>query len=239
MKTKKTWTTLALVAVFALTVAAVGVSNNALACDKKAKAESASAAKAGSCAKSAKTASASTCTKSAKTASASTCTKSAKTASASACTKSAKTASASACTKSAKSASASMCGKSAKTAAHCCAGENAVAGYTKAGADRACCNAAKADKLAAELKTIVDEVPHMERYRMVVAGSMECGHCTYDATASCQPLLKTTDGKVYPLLRNGLVKRMHKSDAKSFEVSTNVRLINGVKYLEVKSYKSL
>jgi len=132
-----------------------------------------------------------------------------------------------------------MCGKSAKTAANCCAGENAVAGYTKAGADRACCNAAKADKLAAELKTIVDEVPHMERHRVVVAGSMECGHCTYDATGSCQPLLKTTDGKVYPLLKNGLVKRMHKSDAKSFEVSSNVRLINGVKYLEVKSYKSL
>lgn len=215
MRTKKTWTTLALVAIFALTVAAVGVSSNALACDKKAKAQSASADKAGCCAKSAKTASAS------------------------ACAKSAKTASASACTKSAKTASASMCGKSAKTAAHCCAGENAVAGYTKAGADKACCNAAKADKLAAELKTIVDEVPHMERHRVVVAGSMECGHCTYDATASCQPLLKTTDGKVYPLLRNGLVKRMHKSDAKSFEVSTNVRLINGVKYLEVKSYKSL
>ena len=222
MTKKLTWTTLALVAVFAIAVSAVAYTNYAMACDKEAKAKSASATKAssGCCAKSATAASSVACDKSAKTASAGACDKSAK---------SAKTASASTCSKA----------SAASIASNCCLGKDAVAGYSKAGDDKACCNSMKADAHATALKGIVDEIPYAERHRVVVAGSMECGHCNYSATEHCQPLFKTTDGKVYPLIRSDLVTKMRSAEASAFEVSSSVKFVNGVKYLEVKSYKSL
>jgi hypothetical protein len=89
------------------------------------------------------------------------------------------------------------------------------------------------------LKKVVDEIPEAERSRVVVAGTLECGHCTYDAVGTCQPLLKTADGKVYPMLRNHLIKKMHKSGAAKVEVTSNVRNAHGVKYLDVKTFKAL
>jgi len=124
----------------------------------------------------------------------------------------------------------------AKTAsAGCCQGKEAEAGYSKA---QGCCKAEGASQQAA-LKGIVTDLPYAERHRVVVAGTMECGHCTYKATAKCQPLLKTTDGKVYPLLQSNLVKDMRHDKTGTFEVSSNVKVVNGIKYLDVKSYRSM
>jgi hypothetical protein len=74
---------------------------------------------------------------------------------------------------------------------------------------------------------------------VTVAGTIECAHCTYDAVATCQPLLKTADGKIYPMLRSNLIKKMKHSGAKQVEVTSNVRNAHGVKYLDVKSFKAL
>jgi hypothetical protein len=98
-----------------------------------------------------------------------------------------KAATAAACTK-----SASACVRSAAAAA-CCptSGRAAVAGYTKAECGE------KARAHAAALGEITDEIPYREAKRLVVVGTMACGSCTYKKTASCAPLLKTEDGKVY------------------------------------------
>ena len=149
------------------------------------------------------------------------------------------TASASGCDKAAKTASASGCDKAAKTAsADCCKGMTAEAGYSKASNGDACCKSESAAQQAA-LKKIVTVLPYGERHRVVVAGTMECGHCTYQATTRCQPLLKTADGKVYPLIHDHMVKDMRHGQAGTFEISSNVKLVNGIKHLEVKSYRSL
>jgi hypothetical protein len=152
-----------------------------------------------------------------------------------ACDKNAKTTTASfGCSATAaKTASASSCSKA--TVAGCPkAGKRTACGASCA---KACCDAEA--KHAAALKKIVDEIPYGERRRVVVAGSIECGSCTYKATTSCQPLLKTTDGKVYPLMRSGMVKKMRKSGATSVTVSSSVRRVDGVKYLDVKSFSAI
>jgi hypothetical protein len=83
-------------------------------------------------------------------------------------------------------------------------------------------------------------IPYREAKRLVVVGTMACGSCTYKKTASCAPLLKTEDGKVYPLVKNHMIKRMHQAETEQgFELSTRVRKISGVKYLEVLSFRSL
>jgi len=142
--------------------------------------------------------------------------------------------SAKAATASAKTAGA--CARSAAAASGCCAsGKAAVAGYTKGD----CANKASAN--AAALAEITDEVPYGERKRIVVAGTMACGNCTYQKTAGCAPLIKTGDGKVYPLVNNEMVKRMREAEAEEgFELSARVRkLEDGMKYLEVVSFKAL
>jgi len=138
---------------------------------------------------------------------------------------------------SAKSAtqSASACTRSAAASA-CCAtsGKAAVAGYSK----DACSD--KAAAKSAALSEIVDEIPYREAKRLVVAGTMECGSCTYQKTSTCAPLVKTEDGKVYPLVKNHMIKRMRQEKTEQgFELSTRVRKIDGVKYLEVLSYRAL
>jgi len=138
----------------------------------------------------------------------------------------------SSCSAAAKTASAGTCTRSATASSGCCAsGKAAVAGYTKG----------ECGDNAAALNEITDEVPYGERKRVVVAGTMECGHCTFNKTAGCAPLIKTSDGKVYPLLNDDMVKRMRKTKTEEgFELSARVRkLEDGVKYLEVVSFKAL
>lgn len=215
----------AIALVFAVAfVAADG--GSAVACDKNKKDTAASASAA-----SAKTASRAACSKvaAAKVASAGCCAE--KTAAA------ATVAARSSCSSKASYAVAGV-GCSAKASSVACRdGAKAdVAGYSKTGAERA--EDAKAH--AENLKAIVDEVPKMERSRVVVVGSVACGHCTYEKTAGCAPLIKTTDGKVYPLLPGQLVDKMKQTSAPNgLRVTTNVKKVDGVKYLHVKSFKAL
>lgn len=89
----------------------------------------------------------------------------------------------------------------------------------------------------ASLKGMVDEMPYRENKRVVLAGSYACGHCTLQKTEDCAPMLKTADGKVYPLLENNHAMGMRGSEGKNLEVSGTVKKVDGVKFLEVKSYK--
>ena len=99
--------------------------------------------------------------------------------------------------------------------------------------------AALSEKKAALIE-IVDDLPYRESKRLVLTGNMGCGRCSYQATAGCQPLLKTADGKVYPLIKNSIVKKMQGSDAGSgFKVSSRVTRVDGVKFLQVTSFKVL
>jgi hypothetical protein len=121
--------------------------------------------------------------------------------------------------------------KTASAGAGCC-GE-AKSASTAAG-DEACSSAK-----TASLKGVVDEMPYRENKRVVLAGSYACGHCTLQKTADCSPMLKTADGKIYPLFENARASELRDSEGKNIEVSGTVRKVDGVKYLEVKSYKIL
>ena len=89
----------------------------------------------------------------------------------------------------------------------------------------------------ASLKGKVDEMPYRENKRVVLAGSYACGHCNLEMTEDCSPMVKTADGKVYPLLKNSLASELRSAEGKSLQLSGTVKKIDGVKYLDVKSYK--
>jgi len=226
--------------------------------DAKASCCSAAAAKTASAKKAAsgkvastKTSKASCSASAAKTASASGCTKdtaanaSVKTASTGSCCSSAasaKTASAAGCDKNASAASVaghSGCDKSASAAhasANGCDKSNAA---SVASNDCKAKNAEFTAKEKAALLEVVDALPYRDAKRLVLAGSMECGKCSYKAVDHCAPLFKTADGKVYPLMNTELVKKMRNGEASEYEVSTRVRNLDGIKYLEVKAFKAL
>ncbi len=132
-------------------------------------------------------------------------------------------------TKTASSSSCSFSTSSYASANRCkSSGKAAVAGYSK-----------KAENDNAALKELVDEIPLANNKRLVVTGAMECGKCTAKTTASCAPLFKTTDGKTYPLWKSSMVKNMQKDSASEYEVSTRVKKVNGIKYLDVVAYKTM
>jgi hypothetical protein len=86
----------------------------------------------------------------------------------------------------------------------------------------------------------VDEVPYREDKRVVLTGAYACGHCTVGISAECAPMFKTADGKVYPLWNSDRVKDLRGSDATNgVEIATVVKKVDGVKYLDIKSYKVL
>lgn len=150
------------------------------------------------------------------------------------CSMSMKTAAHEGCTGSMTTASASGCDeKNVKTAsaggAGCC-GEKSASTASKEE-----CSEAK----TASLKGLVDEMPYRENKRVTLAGAYACGHCDLAKTADCSPMIKTTDGKVYPLLKNSLASALKDAEGKSIEVSGTVKKLDGVKFLDVKSYKVL
>lgn len=91
---------------------------------------------------------------------------------------------------------------------------------------------------SAAIKAVSDEVPYAENKRVVLKGEYACSHCTLHATSVCAPMFKTADGKIYPLMKTARASALRKA-GKSIEISTQVRKLDGVKYLEVKSYKTL
>lgn len=124
------------------------------------------------------------------------------------------------CDKSAavKTAGAGSCDKSAKTAG----------------------TAASCDKSTKTAAAAVDAIPYRESKRLVLTGTYECGHCGIGATAECAPMFKTADGKVYPLWNSEHVSTLRNDKAaKTVEIATLVKKVDGVKYLDVKSYKAL
>jgi hypothetical protein len=119
--------------------------------------------------------------------------------------------------------------------ANAAAGGSCCEGGKTAGAANDKCASAK----SASLKGKVDDLPYRENKRVVLAGSYECGHCTLQKTEDCAPMLKTADGKVYPLLQNAQARDMRSREGKNVEVSGSVKKLDGVKYIEVKSYRVL
>ena len=209
--------------------AGVGDSSYAVACDKSAKTASATAA---SCSHD-KSASAASIEgkklKHMRVATASTsgaCTRdAAMSASASGCTKSTAT------TASMKSEceSAHAAGAMAAGAGSCCESKS-----VKTAAIEGC------DAETASAKHAVDTLPYSENRRVVLAGTYECGHCALNLTEDCSPMLKTADGKIYPLMDNARVEAMRAAKCENgVEVSGLVRKISGVKVIEVKSYRAL
>ena len=86
----------------------------------------------------------------------------------------------------------------------------------------------------------VDAIPYREDKRVVLTGTYECGHCGIGATAECSPMFKTADGKVYPLWNSDRVANLRDDKAaKNVEIATVVKKVDGVKYLDVKSFKTL
>lgn len=117
-------------------------------------------------------------------------------------------------------------------------GEGCGAHATKTAAahgEDACCAAGK----TASLKGLVDEMPYKENKKVNLAGSYACGHCTLAKTEDCSPMFKTADGKVYPLFKNSRSSALKELEGKNIQVSGSVKKVDGVKYLEVKSYKVL
>lgn len=112
-------------------------------------------------------------------------------------------------------------------------GCGAHAEKTAAHGEESCCAATK----TASLKGLVDEMPYKENKKVTLAGSYACGHCTLAKTEDCSPMFKTADGKVYPLFKNSRSSALKDMEGKNIQVSGSVKKVDGVKYLEVKSYK--
>ena len=109
-----------------------------------------------------------------------------------------------------------------------------------ASTSKSCDSAVQTAGSAKTAAVAVDAVPYRENKRLVLTGSYECGHCGIGATAECAPMFKTADGKVYPLLDSERVSNLRDDKASaSVEISTVVKKIDGVKYLDVKSFKAL
>lgn len=154
-----------------------------------------------------------------------------------------------ACTHSTAAAAAAGCegAKTATAASSACEAAHSAAVTTAAGA-ASCCEA-KSAKTAAmgagctettAVKVSVDELPYGENKRVVLTGTYECGHCALHMTEDCAPMLKTADGKIYPLMDNARSEAMRAANAKNgVEVTGLVRKIDGVRYLDVKSYRAL
>ncbi len=154
------------------------------------------------------------------------------------------------CTRDASmSASANGCTRSTATTASMksdCESAHATAMAAGAGS---CCESKSAKTAAMEgcdqaktasVKHAVDTLPYAENRRVVMSGTYECGHCALQLTDECSPMLKTADGKIYPLMDNARVEAMREAKcANGVEVSGLVRKIDGVKVIEVKSYRAL
>jgi hypothetical protein len=164
------------------------------------------------------------------------------------------TASASACTESA--AAATIAGTKAEcsstaaatiASASCC--EKGASAATTASAGSGCDKSASAAAIAGNKSECSKDATAALTYaaikqragrRVVLSGNAVCGKCTYEVTESCEALFATADGKVYRLMKNAHVDKMRKADVENgFEITTRVREVDGVKYLEIQNIKAL
>jgi len=112
-----------------------------------------------------------------------------------------------------------------------------AAGCCEKGAKSAAAGEKCSESTSASLKGVVDVLPYRENKRVVLAGSYACGHCTLEKTAECAPMLKTADGKIYPLLKTARASELRSMEGKNIEVSGTIKKYDGVKFIDVKSYK--
>jgi hypothetical protein len=93
------------------------------------------------------------------------------------------------------------------------------------------------EKHSAIIKKMSTTMSHREAKRLVLEGEYVCGKCSFEELDVCQGFIKTGDGSLYPLIKNGKLKGMCKvaSEKKNnkFEVVGRVKIINGIKYLNV------
>jgi hypothetical protein len=133
-----------------------------------------------------------------------------------------------------KTAASASCCESAQAVKTAAMGEGCD--EAKTAARKSACTEAK----TAAVKTAVDDLPYAENRRVVLAGSYACGHCALGVTEECAPMLKTADGKVYPMINSARVDAMRAAKlANGVEVSGLVKKLDGVKYIDVKSYRAL
>jgi len=111
------------------------------------------------------------------------------------------------------------------------------------GAAGACCKTAAAKMRAkhiSEIKSAVTELPYHESKRLVLSGQVLCGKCQLNKFETCQTLLKTNDGKLYPLLSNNKVHKLRMTESNNgFEITARVKRLDGIKYLEVISFNEM
>jgi hypothetical protein len=107
-----------------------------------------------------------------------------------------------------------------------------------------CCSHAEhakcAKMTASAIKKISSKIHFRESKRLVLRGKYVCGKCDLSKLDFCQGFLRTSKGDLYPLLGNNEVQRIKRmtcgSDSRGFEVVALVKIINGVKYLDVKTF---
>jgi hypothetical protein len=106
----------------------------------------------------------------------------------------------------------------------------------------ACCKAAAAKQKAkhiAAIKTVMTDLPYNESRRLVLTGQVVCGKCQLQKFESCQAMFKTKDGKLYPLVSNGKVRQLKMNSKGEFQITTRVKRLDGIKYLEVTNFTEL
>lgn len=98
-------------------------------------------------------------------------------------------------------------------------------------------------KKAQAIKALSTPLRYHETKRLVLSGEYVCGKCSLSKLDFCQGFLKTSDGKLYPLLRGPRSRRMmkavHGEKKAIFEIVAHVKLVQGVKYLEVAKFKKI
>ena len=105
----------------------------------------------------------------------------------------------------------------------------------------ACCSRSAYTSHAKAVAEVADEIPYRETKRLVLTGNVFCGGCKMEGISKCQPMIKTDDGKIYPLARGAMVKKMGgcRGGETTYEIKGRVKKIYGVKYIDVKSYATL
>ncbi len=124
-----------------------------------------------------------------------------------------------------------------------CAGCNMCKGSKAHGKNctAACCSRTSHVSHAHAVAKVSDVIPDRENKRVVLMGNVICGGCKLEGIKRCQPMLKTKDGKIYPLAGNVKMKKMGgcKGSDTAYEIRGRVKKIYGVKYVDVTSYSVL
>lgn len=88
----------------------------------------------------------------------------------------------------------------------------------------------------------IESIDNREGDVVVMKGRYVCGTCELGLKAAdggCQPAFQTKDGKNYLLSKNNLSEKLRaEAREKDVEISSRVRKLSGVKYLEVEAVRA-